>query len=246
MSTRLLATVSKCVVGMAAAFALQAHAGSSWDLKADTPIATADGNLTSIVGYAVNGGNFFQSGITEYGGGLGMSSDGGGEPNHALDNNGNTEALLLTFSTNVVLESVTIGYKNTDSDISVLRYVGDGTPTLAEAQAALTSSTKSTLTTKGWELVGSYANLQENVAKTTGATSSQSSSWWLISAYNSSYGTTSVSSTSNLGNGNDYVKVLAVAGSKSNKTPEPNSIALLGLALLGAVAARRRQSAGQA
>lgn len=247
MNKRLLATVSKCAVGIAAAIALQAHAGSSWDLKADMPVITADGNLTSIIGYAVGGGNFYQSNtVVEYGGGLGMTSDGSGEPNHALDNAGNTEALLLSFSTSVVLSSVTIGYHSGDSDISVLRYVGDGTPTAAEAKSALTSANAGNLTTKGWELVGSYANLSDNSPRATNATSSQSSSWWLISAYNSGYGTSSVSSTSNLGNGNDYVKVLAVAGSKTGKTPEPNSIALLGVALLGAVAARRRKSAGQA
>lgn len=174
------------------------------------------------------------------GGGLGMGSDGTGTPNHALDNSGNTEGVLLSFvGSSVALSSINLGYisdnnswtSNDTADVSLFRYTGSTAPTVVGAGATL-----SALLAAGWELVGNYANLStgSNTVNTSGLTSS----WWLVTAYNSNYG-----SGTGLESGNDYFKLYSVAGTKTqNNTPEPGSLALAGLALAGAFYARRKSA----
>ena len=61
-----------------------------------------------------------------YSGGYGISSASNDTtaPAHAVDNNGNIESLLLNFGVSTKLQSVTAGYTNTDSDITVLAWKG--------------------------------------------------------------------------------------------------------------------------
>ncbi|MEO8302820.1 MAG: exosortase-dependent surface protein XDP1 [Betaproteobacteria bacterium] len=180
-------------------------------------------------------------------------------PQHAMDNNGNSEFFLLSFSSSVSLSQVELGWSDTDSDITVLAYKptsGPANPTLALTNG---STTYSLLTGLGWKLIGNYANVcspnscavaPDSVAINGGATP-VSSSYWLIGAYNSTnFGTASDpnSSTSSLGTGNDYVKLLTVSGISQPNTPpssvpEPSSLWLAGLAMLGLTRARRRRAA---
>ena len=85
-----------------------------------------------------------------------------GTPYHALDNNGNTEAVLLNFTQSVALSSIGLGYAantagtNGPVDISLFRWIGStGTPT--GAPTPLVGQTAAAMT--GWELVGNYGDM---------------------------------------------------------------------------------------
>lgn len=212
-------------------------------------------------GYSACGGTDFASGATwaasattyYSGSGLGMSSDGSTAPNHALDNGpqtsygnitglGNTESILLSFSSSVVLSSIGIGWLANDADISLFRYTGVSAPSLSGAGATLAQ-----MQSNGWQLVGNYGDLVVDTSTPYNPVNAGglASSWWLVTAYNTSYG---AATTGSVGQGNDYFKVYAVAGSASpnpgGQTPEPASLALVAAALASVSWARRRASLG--
>lgn len=253
-------------IAMAAAtfaVATVAHA-ATWNF-ANNGVAASGANQTSasVSGYYINnaasgvinsGSTFAAAALSDQGGsGRGMSTGtDSGSPTHAFDNNGTTELMALQFGTKVDLDSVTLGWSNTDADISVLAYTGAGTPTALSGQSnPIAGRSLSNLLSNGWSLIGHYANTASSSAQTVSVNAGNvTSSWWLISAFNSGFG----GNTAGLDNHNDYVKLLAVAGSAvaactpgtpgcgGQQVSEPATLALFGLAALGVVAVRRRNA----
>ena len=264
--------VQSLAVVSVAAFSSSAFASATWAFGDNNPISECTASeamagcaaqsgpvgspsvKVSAFSTTASGPAFASATLTSFGGGLGVAAAGESQtssPNHAMDNSGSTDLILLDFGTaKVDLDSVTIGWKSNstggsngaDADISVFRYTGQLTTTPGVATLAATGVG---LLAGGWTLVGNYADLGTGTAKSVNSTNS-TSSWWLISAYNASYGSTSesTSSTSGLTGGNDYFKVLSVAGNVPTPPPvipEPGSLALMGIAMAGFVATRRRK-----
>jgi hypothetical protein len=249
---------AQVAIAAAALAATQLASAATWNF-ANNGVATSGPNSTTVnvSGYYISnnasgvinsGSTFVASALSDQGGsGRGLNSDGSTAPNHAFDNNGNTELMSLQFGTRVDLDSVTVGWSSTDADLSVLAYTGAGTP----GANPIAGRTLANLLSSGWSLIGHYAGAASTTAQTRAINAGNvTSSWWLISAFNSGFG----GATSGLTNHDDYVKLLAVAGSavsscapgtpgcSGQQVSEPATLALFGLAALGVVAVRRRNA----
>lgn len=204
----------------------------------------------TVTGWSASGGGKFGSAALDYysGYGVGITSpyEPTTSPQHAIDNYGATEALLISFgSTNVALNQLSFGWVYNDADVSILRYTGTQAPTLTTRTVADLKNAA------GWEWVGDYAYTSDILNFNTG-TDAKTASWWLVSAYDSAY--SGLAPSRNLGDDNDFFKLSGFAATpvakpttptptQGNPVPEPGTFALFGIALAGFVAARRKSKA---
>jgi len=183
------------------------------------------------------------------GNGLGVTSSGeSGSPEHAVDNNFRIDALLFRFGANTILDQLTIGWPDDgslDSDISVLRYTGAVDPVTGAlpGDRNISGESISQLLTRGWEFVGSY-DVDPNTPEEINP-NNLSSSYWLISAYSSSWGTGLGDATGDTYK--DYFKLASLTGTTASTTPgvsvpEPTSLLLLAGGMLGWRLNRKNQA----
>ncbi len=201
--------------------------------SSNTVLATAEANLFDPNGIGVQNQN-----TSKNSSGVVIETT---SPHHAIDNDANVDSVLLNFGgTAVTLNSLKLGWSQTDSDVSVLAYTGAGAPTLA----GKTYGGATGLIASGWTKVADLSNVGTASAASFNAASTYSSSYWLISAFNSSFGST-------LDNTKDYFKLQLVGGNLpsggggGNGVPVPATALLMlgGLPILASMSRRRKSKA---
>lgn len=185
--------------------------------------------------------------------GLGATS-----PDHSVDSiaPGTYDFIMVQLTTAAILDQFRIGWGATDSDITLMRWAGGGLPT--GGTGAVTTGSNATLSNTigatGWELVNSYSNVCRdsfnnqtsgtcngtNSTVTTGATSV--SSYWLISAFNTTMDTVNGFTAGNDGFKLNWLRTTNAPPPPPPGVPEPSSMALLAAAALGFVGVRRRKA----
>jgi hypothetical protein len=194
------------LLALAAAMPVSALADSSWSMNLETSCtagACGSNSRTEFRDLGVtmtasawattgsSGATFatatFKNWGTSYGYGVVSSGEDPNSPQHAMDNSGATEMVLLHFSQAVALTSVGLGWTGTDADISVLSYTP---PTGTTNDPVISDKSIAGLLTSGWSLVGNYDDLNTDAIapiKTAAIAGGAPSSWWLISAYNAGF-----------------------------------------------------------
>jgi len=161
-----------------------------------------------------------------------------GAPNHSTDNYGRNDFVLFSFDQAITLQTVTVGWTGTDSDITVLAYTG--TDPLDLSANVYDENRPEALTRNGWSFIGHESNLSVGSPRSVNG-GGVSSSYWLVGAYNDRIASAGWSTE------NDYIKIAQLTGIASppippSTVPEPATLLLAALAVPLLRRVRRRDS----
>ncbi|MDA9982392.1 PEP-CTERM sorting domain-containing protein [Gammaproteobacteria bacterium] len=187
----------------------------------------------------------------------------GTSPEDGVDNDERFDMVLFDFGHQLVdLSQITLGSWQQDADISVLAYIGNLDPTddtgadyIGDREAWWNSDLikDEDLTSHGWSLIGNHDvdnTDPTNPAQFSPATADinsggTASSYWLISAYNPVFGGSCTPANSYCQSDyEDYFQIQALAGDvrgEFSQVPEPTTLLLMGIGLVGLGFARRRR-----
>ena len=159
-----------------------------------------------------------------------------GNNQHAIDNTGGYESLLFSFQSAVTLNSVSIGFPSSgsslDSDATVLVYTGSAEPTSGFSIRTYDQL----LSTGNWQIAGNLFNLAKQPGSTGALSTSFSSKYWMVGAFMNIGGNTMITHDSTA----DFIKINGITVTPKLAVPEPDSLALLGIASLGLLFRRRK------
>lgn len=185
--------------------------------------------------YADGTGRYYTGSVQNWSGGIGVfANDDSGSPQHAIDNNGKDNFLLIEFDNpSYLLEKFKIGWKSGDSDVEVWVGGGDLGPgfSLNSYDAALCGGycAYADLATLGFTKVKVFEDVAIN-------------SW--ISVNTDVTGRYAIFA-GQYGESNDYFKLSGIQGTEVVQVPEPGTMALMGtgLVVIGGILRRRRRQA---
>jgi hypothetical protein len=239
--------VASCAVSLSAFGSTQ-----TWDFSTFTETGSGNGNTYSgngltLSGWSNTGGSAqnIENGELDYANGYGLTlqnrDEGGSSPDHAIDSSNSAnwkkdyDMVLLSFDEAINLAGFSLGWakegRNREADVTVLAYSGNDTPSLAGSNWGDVASAWSTEA----QIDDANAYAYQSIS------SSASSKYWLIGAYNPIFGDMGYSIA------NDAFKL---AGVKANSpqvpvtsVPEPGTVLMFAAGLFGiALRSRKRQA----